>query len=63
VPAVAVIFPELHQLDDHEPFRDIYALVERMWRANGIPVVNLWDAFKGRDPRTLWVHPADVHPN
>jgi lysophospholipase L1-like esterase len=59
-----VIFPELYHLDARHPFADVYALVERSCADLGIPTLNLFKTtFRGRDPRELWVHPTDHHPN
>lgn len=57
------IFPELHRLDGGYPFRAVHELVRRDAEALGIPVLDLFDAFRGRDARELWAHPADHHPN
>jgi hypothetical protein len=57
------IFPELFHLDDSYPFTDIHALVARTCRANGIPVIDLFDTFRGQDESALWAHPSDHHPN
>lgn len=58
-----VIFPELHKLDESEPFQAIYREVEDLWRSERVPVVNLWPRFAGKEPQTFWVDPGDVHPN
>lgn len=57
------IFPELYRLDDGYPFRSVHELVKRDVEQLGIPVLDLFEAFRGRDARTLWAHPADHHPN
>jgi hypothetical protein len=59
-----VNFPELYRLDGTHPFTGVYALVERTCADLRIPTLNLFEvAFRGQDPRKLWVHPADHHPN
>ncbi|MDA0990748.1 MAG: SGNH/GDSL hydrolase family protein [Verrucomicrobia bacterium] len=58
-----IIFPELHRLDDHYPFEQIHALVGATCRQLGIPVMDLLDTYRGHDPRRLWAHPSDHHPN
>lgn len=60
---VLAIFPELYRLDDSYPFRSVHELVKRDVEQVGIPVLDLFEAFRGRDARSLWVHPADHHPN
>jgi hypothetical protein len=59
-----VIFPELYHLDARHPFSDVYARVERTCTELGIPTLNLFaTTFRGHNPRELWVHPTDHHPN
>lgn len=58
-----VIFPELYALGDDYPFEDVHALVSSACEELGIPVLDLLDVFRGRDERTLWVHPSDHHLN
>ena len=58
-----VIFPELHSLDDAYPFTEIHRLVARAAEESGIPVLDLFDVYRGHDESELWVHPTDHHPN
>lgn len=59
-----VIFPELYYLDWRHPFTDIYRLVGDTCGQLEIPVLNLFEStFRGQNPRKLWVHPSDHHPN
>jgi len=58
-----VIFPELHALDDSHPFASIYELVEAHVDSLGVPVLNLFPAFRGQRTDELWVHVTDHHPN
>jgi len=62
VPLVLVIFPNLWELDDY-PFAEVHAKVAAVGRRLGLPVLDLHDAFRGRDGPSLWVHPANQHPN
>jgi hypothetical protein len=57
------IFPFMHRLDASHPFLDFHRLVSNHCSANGIPVLDLFDAFAGRNDTDLWVHPSDQHPN
>lgn len=59
---VLVIFPLLTRLDDY-PFAAAHGELARAAREAGYEVVDLLDVFAGMDERTLWVHPADQHPN
>ncbi len=56
------IFPLLHALDAY-PFTEIHTEVRKACAQREIPVIDLLDAFAGRDAAGLWVHPADRHPN
>ena len=58
-----VIFPELHRLQDDYPFTQIHEVVADACRALDLPVMDLLDVYRDHDPRTLWVHPSDHHPN
>jgi lysophospholipase L1-like esterase len=58
-----VIFPYLWQLDEHYPFADAHAAVARAAQRLGLPVLDLFDAFRGEDGPSLWVHPDNQHPN
>ena len=58
-----VIFPFMYQLDDRYPFTPLHDLVRQHCEAEGIPVLDLLDVFRGQDYLDLWVHPSDQHPN
>ncbi len=58
-----VIFPLLWDLGGDYPFREIHQTVAAAARKFGIPVLDLLPAFGERDAESLWVHPADHHPN
>ncbi|HZE88429.1 MAG TPA: hypothetical protein VE404_02715 [Verrucomicrobiae bacterium] len=57
------VHPILYRLDDQYPFAGIHAKVLAAARASGIEGFDLFDAFRGRDGMSLWVHPSDQHPN
>jgi lysophospholipase L1-like esterase len=57
------IFPFMYRLDDGYPFTELHELVTARCSQEGIPVLDLFAAFRGRPYRALWVHPADQHPN
>jgi lysophospholipase L1-like esterase len=57
------IFPELFALDGDYPFEAIHDLVREQCETLSIPVCDLLPAFRGHDAATLWVDPADHHPN
>jgi len=62
-PVMLVIFPFLDRLDDTYPFTAEHALVATTASGNGMVVLDLFPAFRGLQPSTLWVTPADSHPN
>lgn len=59
---LVVMWPVFAQLDDY-PYAAKHALVMDACRRLGIPAIDLLDAFKGMDGRSLWVNPDDHHPN
>ena len=63
VPLRVVIIPELHQPNSHYPFLRAHALVRAVVEREGVPVLDLLEAFSGADPQSLWVSPGDAHPN
>jgi lysophospholipase L1-like esterase len=58
-----VIFPFMFQLDDGYPLHGLHDIVRSHCEDEEIPVLDLFDAFEGRDYAELWVHPSDQHPN
>lgn len=60
---VVIVQPLLVELDAEYPFAAVHATVVRDLSARGIRVVDALPAFEGLDAQTLWVHPADRHPN
>jgi hypothetical protein len=57
------IFPYLYKLDDDHPLKPLYGIVSRSCSDHKIPVLNLFDSYKGFNYPELWVHPSDQHPN
>jgi hypothetical protein len=57
-----VIIPVLHDLQ-HYGFAAAHRYVRDIAAATGVPVVDLLDAFRGRDARELIVGPYDFHMN
>jgi len=60
---VVAVLPMLSRLDADYPYRELHRIAREFCEAEGIEVVDLMDAFLGRDDRALWVHPTDQHPN
>jgi lysophospholipase L1-like esterase len=63
IPLGLVIFPVLIELDASHGLSDLYAYVETYCAEIGVPVLNLLPAFYGKKPASLWVGPANSHPN
>jgi lysophospholipase L1-like esterase len=58
-----IIIPELHAPGAPYAFRDVHRLVAAAADREGIPVLDLVDAFDGVDPPSLWVSRGDAHPS
>jgi hypothetical protein len=58
-----VMFPDLYKLKGGYPFLEVHKLVRETCHRLGVPFLDLLDTFRGHDPKTLWVHPSDHHPN
>jgi len=58
-----VLFPFMTDLDDRYPFAGIHAKVAAEARARGLPVLDLFESFRGRRATDLWVSLMDSHPN
>lgn len=58
-----VLYPFLYRLDASYPFGSLHERIVEHCRSAGIPVLDLFPAFAGRDHATLWVHATDQHPN
>jgi lysophospholipase L1-like esterase len=65
-PAV-MVWPLLQGLTgdkpDAYPFAKLHQLVADFCRGEGIPCLDLLPPLLGHEPETLWVSPADMHPN
>jgi lysophospholipase L1-like esterase len=58
-----VLLPELHDVEATYPFRFVHERVAAVAKRHGGDVLDLDGAFRGHDPKTLWVSPGDAHPN
>jgi len=64
IPVVVYLFPELHDVSATYPFLDVHAKLERLGADAGLPVIDLLPRFAGiARADSLWVSPADAHPN
>ncbi len=60
---IIALWPLLVALERDYPFEDIEAKISAFCVKAGIPVQPLRPAFRGQRTNTLWVDPADHHPN
>lgn len=60
--AVAVL-PMVSRLDSDYPFAGLHELVRTLGGNQGVEVVDLFPALRGRRDSDLWAHPTDQHPN
>lgn len=65
IPLLTVLFPMMsHPFDENYPFHRIHKKIGDEMATQGIPFVDLFPDFKGRDPMGLQVQPGkDAHPN
>ena len=64
-PRLVALLPELHQINnDSYPFKEQHQRIKNLLTSQGVPVIDLIDGLKDHGPEnTLWVTPADDHPN
>lgn len=58
-----VLWPLLVELDGEYPFARTHRTIVAALEARGVTVHDALPAFLGHAPASLWVHPADRHPN
>jgi hypothetical protein len=63
VPCYVLLFPILYELSDAYPFRAIHQKIRAEVEDRGATLIDLFPRLKGQRAETLWVHPADQHPN
>jgi lysophospholipase L1-like esterase len=60
---VVALWPLIVGIEGGYPFGEAHARIRTVCERNGIPFVDLLDALRGRPSASLWVDPADMHPN
>lgn len=60
---VVALWPLMIDLDGVYPFEAAHRTIRGALESRHIAFHDTLPAFRGRDPRALWVHPADRHPN
>ncbi len=57
-----VLFPLLYDFDDY-PFDEPHRKIATFCEQEGIPFLDLLEAFSSQAAEDLWCHPTDHHPN
>jgi len=60
---LVVLWPLMIRLEADYPFEDTHRTIVADLAARGLAVHDALPAFRGADTASLWVHPADHHPN
>ena len=60
---LVTILPELREIDYDYPFTEAHRKIKDVLAASHVPVMELIDGLRGHSEATLWVTPADDHPN
>ena len=64
IPVVMFIIPELHNLSESYPFKEIHKELTLIGTESELPVVDLFPIFHNYTPEeALWVSPTDAHHN
>jgi len=61
---LVALLPELHQINDDYPFTAAHQKIKDVLTPEHVPVLDLIDGLRNHGPESsLWVTPADDHPN
>jgi len=60
---LVVLWPLLTKLEGRYPFEDVHTRLGRVCAREHIEFLDGLSVLRGLDSRSLWVHPADLHPN
>jgi hypothetical protein len=63
VTCYVVLFPILYEMGDAYPFRAIHEKIRAELEGLDATLIDLFPRLKGQRDESLWVHPADQHPN
>jgi hypothetical protein len=63
LPFYVVLFPILYEMGDAYPFRAIHEKIRAEVEGRDATLIDLFPRLKGQRDESLWVHPADQHPN
>ncbi len=57
------LFPLLTNLTESYPARESHQVIGEFAQQEGIPFLDLFPAYEGKNATSLWVSPTDGHPN
>ncbi len=61
---LVAFLPELHQINGEYPFEREHRMMKTVLDTEGVPSIELIDGLRNHGPEnSLWVTPADSHPN
>ena len=60
---LVALWPLFVGLDGDYPLGDVHEKIAQLCARREIPFRDLLPLYRGQDPASLWVHPADWHPN
>ena len=60
---VVVIWPFFQCLNESYPFKTVHVRVAEFCAKQGIPILDLFDAFRGQRDSDMWIAPNDAHAN
>jgi hypothetical protein len=66
IPLVAVLLPDLHDIQPGNALEPVYEKVRTTFRTMGIKVIDLIPITQRTtvgSPQKYWIHPGDPHPN
>ena len=61
--SLVLLWPLLVGLDGHYPFEELHARLARVCARERLAFHDALQALRGRNSRSLWAHPGDLHPN
>ncbi len=62
-PVVLFQHSSLYYLNSFHPFRRVYDKIQQAAEAEGLTVIQSFEALRGKDARSMWVAAMDPHPN
>lgn len=66
VPFLVMIVPDVHDVSNHSPYKELYTKMETAFSAAGVATLNMYSDFEeryGGREQDLWIQSDDPHPN